>query len=191
MAARKSPAQRSKAAAMPTGMEHIAQSILIVRGCKVLLDSDLAALYGVTTTRLNQQVRRNLYRFPADFMFQLTVEEHQALMLQFATSKSLRGGRRKLPLVFTEHGAVQAANVLNSRRAVEMGIHVVRTFVQLRSLLSSNKELAQKLNELERKLTSHDQAIVGILNTIRELMNPPQPKKRPIGFVELQERKKT
>lgn len=114
----------------------IAQSILILRGHRVLLDADLAVLYGVTTARLNQQVRRNLERFPRDFMFQLTAEEHTALMLQSATSKPGRGGRRKLPLAFTEHGAIMAATVLNSPRAVEMGIYVVRVFIQLRDLLN-------------------------------------------------------
>lgn len=114
----------------------IAQSILILRGHRVLLDADLAVLYGVTTARLNQQVRRNLKRFPRDFMFQLTAEEHTALMLQSATSKPGRGGRRKLPLAFTEHGAIMAATVLNSPRAVEMGIYVVRVFIQLRDLLN-------------------------------------------------------
>lgn len=175
-------------------VEHIAQSILILRGHRVLLDADLAVLYGVTTARLNQQVRRNLERFPADFMFQLTAGEHAGLMLQSATSKPGRGGRRKLPLVFTEHGAIMAATVLNSPRAVEMGIYVVRAFIQLRELLTSNKELAKRLDDLEariaRKLATHDQAITGIINTIRGLTNPPEPKKRPIGFVELQEKKK-
>lgn len=168
----------------------IAQSIVILRGHRVLLDADLAVLYGVTTARLNQQVRRNLERFPGDFMFQLTAEEHTALMLQSATSKPGRGGRRKLPLAFTEHGAIMAATVLNSTRAVEMGIYVVRVFIQLRDLLASNKELAQKFAELERKVSTHDQTITGIIKTIRELMNPPEPKKRPIGFVELQEKKR-
>jgi hypothetical protein len=167
-------------------VEHIARSILILRGHRVLLDAELAALYGVTTTRLNQQVRRNLRRFPGDFMFQLSAEEHTALMLQNATSKQGRGGRRKLPLAFTEHGAIMAATVLNSERAVEMSIYVVRAFVQLRDLLASNKELAKRLDELEirimRKLATHDQAITGMLRTIRELMNPPVPKRRGIGF---------
>ncbi|MBL8266241.1 ORF6N domain-containing protein [Steroidobacter sp.] len=167
-------------------VERIARSILILRGHRALLDAELAALYGVTTTRLNQQVRRNLRRFPSDFMFQLSTEEHTALMLQNATSKPGRGGRRKLPLAFTEHGAIMAATILNSERAVEMSIYVVRAFVQLRDLLASNKELAKRLDELEeriaRKLATHDQAITGMLKTLRELMNPPEPKRRGIGF---------
>ena len=119
----------------------------------MLLYAELAALYGVTTTRLNQQVRRNLRRFPGDFMFQLTAEEDSALMLQNATSKPGRGGRRKLPLAFTEHGAIMAATILNSERAVKMSIYVVGAFVQLRDLLASNKELAKRLDELEARIT--------------------------------------
>jgi hypothetical protein len=163
-------------------VEHIAHSILIFRAQKVLLDTELAALYGVSTARLNQQVRRNLERFPEDFMFQLSRTEYAALMLQNATSKTGRGGRRKLPLVFTEHGAIMAATVLNSPRAVEMSVYVVRAFVKLREALASNKELAQKLDQLERRLQTHDQAIVGILKAIRELMNHPGSKRRGIGF---------
>ena len=115
-----------------TSVEHIENSIFSIRGERVILDSVLAKLYGVTTARLNQQIRRNLDRFPADFMFQLTKEEHQILMLQIATSRRDWGGRRKLPLVFTEHGAIMAANVLNSERAVLTSVEVVRAFVHLR-----------------------------------------------------------
>jgi cell division septum initiation protein DivIVA len=150
------------------------------------IGSKLASLYGVTTKRLNEQVRRNLDRFPADFMFQLTTAEATALRSQIATSNTGRGGRRYLPYAFTEHGAIQAANVLNSPRAVEMGIYVVRAFVQLRELLSSNKDLARRLDQLEarieKKLATHDDAIAAMLSAIRQLMNPPIPKRRPIGF---------
>ena len=177
---------KNKTAAL-VPVEHIAQSILILRGQRVLLDSDLATLYGVETRRLNEQVRRNRDRFPADFIFELMSEEFTNLKSRFATSSW--GGRRKRPLAFTEHGAIMAATVLNSPRAVEMTIYVVRAFVQLRDLLASNRELAQKFAELERKVSSHDQAIVGILKAIRELMNPPDPKNRPIGFVELKVKK--
>lgn len=167
-------------------VENIARSILILRGHRVLLDAELAGLYGVTVKRLNQQVRRNLRRFPSDFMFQLATAEHSALKLQNATSKPGRGGRRSPPLAFTEHGAIMAATILNSERAVEMSIYVVRAFVQLRDLLSSNKELARRLDELEariaRKLATHDQAITGMLKTIRELMNSPPPKRRGVRF---------
>jgi len=151
-----------------------------------MLDADLATLYGVQTRRLNEQVRRNTERFPEDFVFQLTPAEFAHLKSQFATSSW--GGRRKLPLAFTEHGAIMAAMVLNSPRATEVSVYVVRAFVQLRDTLIAHKELAQRLDELEarieRKLSSHDQAIAGILDAIRKLMTPPEPgKKRPIGFV--------
>lgn len=171
---------------LAVSLERIAQSILVLRGHKVLLDADLAALYGVTPKRLNEQVRRNLDRFPEDFMFQLAPNEYEALRSQFATLKTGRGQHRKyLPYVFTEHGAIMAASVLNTPRAVEMSIYVVRTFVKLREMLASNKDLARKLNELERKLGAHDQAIASILSAIRELMVPPEPtKKRRIGFVQ-------
>lgn len=167
-------------------VEHITQSILILRGHRVILDRDLAAIYGVTTGRLNEAVKRNAKRFPEDFMFQLTAAEHAVLISQIAISTPSRGGRRKLPWAFTEHGAIQAANVLNSLRAVEMGIYVVRAFIKLRELLASNKELARRLDELEarieKKLTTHDQAIAAMLSAIRQLLNPPAPTRRPIGF---------
>ncbi len=164
-------------------IEQISHSILILRGHRVLLDADLAALYGVSTKRFNEQVRRNAKRFPADFMFQLTADEIGSLRSQFATLKLGRGQHRKyLPYVFSEHGAIMAATILNSPRAVEMSVYVVRAFVQLRELLASNTALARKLNELEGKLKNHDEAIAAILSAIRELMNPPTPKRRGIGF---------
>ena len=148
----------------------------------MILDADLAAIYGATTGRLNEAVKRNAERFPEDFMFQLTAAEHAALISQFATSKSGRGGRRKLPWAFTEHGAIQAANVINSPRAIAMGVHVVRAFIQLRALLASNQELARRFAQLEARLDEHDEAIAAILSAIRELKNPPAPKRHPIGF---------
>lgn len=163
--------------------------IHLIRGQRVILDADLAKVYGVTTTRLNQQVRRNADRFPEDFAFQLAPGEFAGLMLQIATSKKGRGGRRKLPLTFTEHGAIMAANVLNSPRAVQMSVFVVRAFVKMREVLAQNKELAAKLAELENKLTArldnHEKAIVQILDEIKKLMEPPpvpEPKRREIGF---------
>lgn len=124
---------------IPTG-EHIARSIVVLRGHRVLLDAELAALYGVTTKRFNEQVRRNRDRFPADFMFQLSAQEVESLRSQIATSKNAtRGGRRYFPYAFTEHGAIMAATVLNSSRAVEMSVYVVRAFVQLRDMLASNR----------------------------------------------------
>ena len=167
-------------------IEQITRSILVLRGQRVLLDAELATLYGVTTKRFNEQVRRNRDRFPPDFMFQLTAQEAEALRSQFATSKAGRGGRRYLPYAFTEHGAIMAATILNSPRAVEMSVYVVRAFVKLRELLSSNRELARRFQQLEarldKRLTEHDVAIAAILSAIRELMNPPAPKRRPIGF---------
>lgn len=169
-------------------VESIAQSILLLRGQKVLLDADLAELYGVETKVLLQAVKRNRERFPEDFMFQLTADEFGNLRSQFVTSSW--GGRRYAPYVFTEQGVAMLSSVLKSPRAIAVNIEVMRAFVRLREMLSSNKELAAKLNELEHKLESHDQAIAGILNAIRELMKPPQPaEKLPIGFVTPQEKK--
>ncbi len=172
-------------------VEHITRAIVVLRGHKVLLDSELAALYGVTTKRFNEQVRRNRARFPEDFMFQLTPEELDSLRSQIATSKAApqgRGGRRYLPYAFTEHGTIMAATILNSARAVEMSVYIVRAFVQLREMLSSNRELARRFAQLEtrleKRLTEHDRAIGAILAAIRELMHPktPAPRRRPIGF---------
>ena len=172
-------------------LEAIASRIVLVRGLRVMLDADLAALYGVQTRRLNEQVRRNRDRFPDDFVFELTSEEAGNLKSQSATSSW--GGRRKLPFAFTEHGAIMAATVLNTPGAVEVSVYVVRAFVKLRDLLTGNKELARHLKvlerRLERKLAAHDEAIAEILEAIRELMNPPEPPKRPIGFVTLTEKK--
>jgi hypothetical protein len=172
---------KNKATA-PVPVEHIAQSILILRGQKVLLDADLAALYGVATKVLVQAVKRNLERFPEDFMLRLTAKEWAALRSQFVTSNEGRGGRQYAPYAFTEQGVAMLSSVLKSTRAITVNIEIMRAFVRMRELLASNKELAQKLVELERKFSSHDQAIAGILRAIRELMNPPAPKKRPIGF---------
>jgi hypothetical protein len=177
----------------PVAVEAVASRILLLRGLRVLLDSDLAALYGVPTKRFNEAVKRNAAKFPAEFMFQLTLGEFAALRSQIATSNAGRGGRRYLPQVFTEHGALMAATILNSPRAVEVSVYVVRAFVQLRDLLAGNKELAQRLRELERRLESrlaaHDVAIADILAAIRQLINPPEATRRPIGFVTLAEKK--
>ncbi len=158
----------------------IEQAILLIRGHKVILDSDLAALYGVPTKRLNEQGRRNRERFPADFMFQLTVHETAVLRSQFATSKPGRGGRRYRPYVFTEYGALMAATILNSPVAVQVSIQIVRTFVRLRQLLATHAQLTRKLVELERK---YDDQFKVVFDAIRELMVPPEPgAKRRIGF---------
>ena len=165
-------------------IEQISSSILQLRGQRVLLDNELAALYGVTTKRFNEQVKRNKDRFPEDFMFRLVRAEVDALnRSQFATGSQKHRDPRFPPFAFTEHGAIMAATILNSPRAAEMSVYVVRAFVQLRDMLASNKELARRLDELERKLATHDQAITGILKTIRELMSPAsEPKRRGIGF---------
>jgi phage regulator Rha-like protein len=156
--------------------------ILILRGHKVILDSDLAELYGVSAKRLNEQVKRNADRFPADFMFQLSAKEHDYLKSQFATSKKGRGGRRYPPYAFTEHGAIMAATVLNSERAVEMSVFVVRAFVRLRQMLSTNRQVAAKLAELERRLKGHDTVIEELVEAIQEMMSPKPAKEGPIGF---------
>src|ERR1700733_2602568 len=165
-------------------VEDITRAILVLRGRRVLLDAELAVLYGVTTRRLNEQVRRNRKRFPDDFLFELTTEEFANLKSRFATSSW--GGRRKRPLAFTEHGAIQVATILNSPRAVEMSVYVVRAFVKLRELLSSNRELARRFAQPEtrwkKKLTEHAQKPPPTLSATRELITPPQPKRRPIGF---------
>jgi len=150
------------------------------------MDRDLAALYGIPTFRFNEAVKRNQKRFPDDFMFQLTAQEYAVLTSQFAMSKPGRGGRRTLPYVFTEHGAIMAATVLNSPKAIEMSVFVVRAFIKMRETLSNNKALALKLAELEKKLTGrlnvHERAIVHVLGEIRKLMAPSEPSKRKIGF---------
>jgi hypothetical protein len=176
-------------------VEQIESRIFLIRGQKVMLDQDLAELYGVETKRFNEQVRRNSERFPEDFMFQLTAEEFANLRSQFDTSSlrsqiatsnnpvgtpAGRGGRRHLPYAFTEHGAIMAASVLNSPRAVETSVQVVRAFVRLRQMLSSNAELSRKLATLEKK---YDIQFKAVFEAIRELMTPMEPrKKRPIGF---------
>ncbi|MCL4321094.1 MAG: ORF6N domain-containing protein [Deltaproteobacteria bacterium] len=148
-----------------------------------MLDSDLAELYAVSTKRFNEQVRRNIERFPSDFMFQLTKEEYDSLRSQIATLKQERGQHRKyLPYAFTEHGAIMAATILNSPKAIEMSVFVVRAFVKLREILSTNKELIHKLNELDKKYEKHDKDIKIIIETIRQLMSPPEKPERKIGF---------
>ena len=163
-------------------LEKAEQVIYLIRGEKVMLDRDLALLYGVETKTLNRAVKRNLQRFPLDFMFRLTAKENEALRSQFATSKKGRGGRRYLPYAFTEHGAIMAATVLNSKQAIEMSVFVVRAFVRMREMLAKNRQLAAKINELDRRLETHDTAIQDIIEAIKELMLPEEPSKRKIGF---------
>ncbi len=156
--------------------------ILILRHQRIILDVDIAKLYGVPVKRLNEQVKRNQERFPSDFMFQLTSKEQAALWSQFATSNKSRGGRRYTPYAFTEHGAIMAATVLNSERAVQMSVFVVRAFVRLREMLATNRRLAGKIDELENRLDTHDSVIHELINAIKELMTPEEPPRVRIGF---------
>ena len=164
------------------GLERLSECIRILRGVRVILDSDLAALYGVPVKRLNEQVRRNALRFPLDFAFQLDNHELADLKSQFATSSW--GGKRKRPMAFTEHGALMAAAVLNSQHAVDVSVYVVRAFVQMRDTLAAHRQLGKRLDELERKLGTHDRAIGQILEAIRLLTQPSgPPQRRRIGFL--------
>ena len=165
-------------------VEGMDSQIHFIRGQRGMLDSDLAAIYGVPTMRLNEQFKRNRQRFPVDFAFQLTSDEFAALISQIAISKKGRGGRRKLPWVFTEHGAIMLAAILNSERAVEMSVFVVRAFVQMREVLLGSKQLAAKLAELEKRVGGHDEVIADLITAIRKLLEAPaeEKAKREIGF---------
>jgi ORF6N domain-containing protein len=162
--------------------KRVSSKILVLRNQKVILDTDLAELYGVPVKRLNEQFKRNLQRFPPDFLFTLTRAEYQNLKSQNATSSSAHGGRRYLPHAFTEHGAIMAATVLNSKRAIEMSIFVVRAFVGMRQALAVNQHVVSKLSELEARLDSHDIEIQDLAEAIRELMAPLPANSRRIGF---------
>lgn len=179
----------------PIDTEAITPCILILRGQRVILDSDLATLYGVPTGRFNEAVRRNAARFPADFVFHLTNQDLASLRSQIAILKGSRGQHRKYtPSAFTEHGAIMAASILNSPRATEVSVYVVRAFVRLRETLATHRVLAAKLDELEQKtealalrhdaLASNTRAqLRHVLDALRELMTPPESKRRPIGFI--------
>ncbi len=161
---------------------NLERTIHLIRGQRVMLDSDLAVIYGVTAKRLNEQLKRNRPRFPDDFAFQLTVQEFTDLKSQIATSSS-HGGKRKLPWVFTEHGAFMLASVLNSEIAVQASVWVVRAFVRLREMVAANAQLAAKLQELERRLDSHDEGIANLFAALKQLLEPSEPRKRrEIGF---------
>ena len=159
-------------------MERIEKSILLIRGQKVMLDSDLAEMYGVEVKRLNEQVRRNIKRFPADFMFQLSSQEFTNLKSQFATSSSW-GGRRKSPSVFTEQGVAMLSSVLNSDRAIEVNVQIMRAFVKLREMISSHKDLVEKVEEMERE---YDEQFAVVFQAIRQLMDKPKGSVEKIGF---------
>ncbi len=178
------PVGRSKALTPATD---VARSILFLRGHKVLLDEDLATLYGVETKVLIQAVKRNMARFPTDFIFQLTAPEWAALRSQIVTSKTPgRGGRRYPPYAFTEQGVAMLSSVLGSERAIAVNIEIMRAFVRMREMLASNQELSKRIDQLEarvgKKLATQDEAIAAILCAIRELMNPLPAKRRGIGF---------
>jgi aromatic ring-opening dioxygenase LigB subunit len=176
---------------VPTPIGEIAHRIHLIRGLRVILDSDLAAFYVKTTKRFNQQVTRNAERFPRDFMFLLNDDEFESLRLQIATLKTGRGRHRKyLPRVFTEHGAIIAATLLNSQRATEISVHVVRAFIELRALVATNRELASKLKQLERKVSQHDKAITELFESMNELLEPPTPPKWAIGFTTQEDKNK-
>jgi ORF6N domain len=162
--------------------KRVAAKILILRNQKVILDADLAELYGVPVKRLNEQIKRNARRFPSDFLFTVTHAEYKNLRSQNATSSFAHGGRRYLPHAFTEHGAIMAATVLNSKRAIEMSIFVVRAFVQMRQALIVNQHVVSKLSELEARLDSHDDTIQDLVEAIRELIAPLPANNRRIGF---------
>jgi ORF6N domain len=160
-------------------IDRIEKAIYLIRGERVMMDSDLPELYGVETNALNRAVKRNLKRFPKDFMFQLSTEEASDLRRQFGTSKIRRGGRRYLPYVFTEQGVAMVSGVLHSDRAVSVNIEIMRAFVKIRQMLASNAELSLRLDELENK---YDRQFKVVFDAIRQLMSPVQPNRKTIGF---------
>jgi hypothetical protein len=157
-------------------VERIASRIYLIRGEKVMLDSDLAELYGVPTSRLNEQLKRHRDRFPDDFTFQLNHEEFEALMSQIAISNTGRGGRRKLPWVFTEHGVAMLSSVLRRNKAARINIEIIRAFVKLRQILAAHRDLA-------RKVEQHDRQIAVLFDSLQKLLALPPPKKNPIGYI--------
>jgi len=173
--------QAGKRAKSLVPVEQIERAILLIRGQKVMLDRDLAELYGVETKALKRAVRRNIGRFPSDFVFELTKEEYDSLRRQFGTLK--RGEHSKyLPMAFSEQGVAMLSSVLNSKRAIQVNIAIMRAFVRLREVVSTHKRLEVKLSELERKMEKHDESIEAIFEAIRQLMTPPQEPRRKIGF---------
>ncbi len=163
-------------------LEVVKGKIYLIRGQKVFLDADLAVLYGVTTANLNKAVKRNIERFPGDFMFQLDKAEMGSLLFQSGTSKSGSGGRRSAPYAFTEQGVAMLSSVLRSERAVQVNIAIMRAFVQMRELAASNRELARKIDMLEKKHARHDEQFVAVFDAIRQMMVPVEKKRRRIGF---------
>ena len=169
---------------LPVSVEVIEHRIYLIRGQRVMLDRDLAELYQVQTKNLNKAVKRNLDRFPEDFMFQLTQEQTRALRFQIGTSNEGRGGRRYLPYAFTQEGVAMLSSVLNSERAVQVNIVIMRAFVKLREIMATHKYLAHKIGALERKYKEHDEEIQVVFKAIRKLLQPPPVRsKRRIGFI--------
>src|SRR5258705_311813 len=167
---------------LAVSVQLIERRIYLIRGNKVMIDVDLAELYGVPTKRLNQQVQRNRNRFPEDFMFQLTKDEAENLRLQFATSRSGHGGRRSLPYVFTEQGVAMLSTVLNSEQAIAVNIMIMRAFVKLRQMLESNEELNRKFAAVIRKLSTHDKYFKVVFDELKKLTEQPTPSHKQIGF---------
>ena len=167
---------------LAVSVQFIERRIYLIRGQKVMIDEDLAELYQVETKRLNEQVRRNQRRFPADFMFQLNQKETEILRSQFATSRSSHGGRRSLPHAFTEHGVAMLSTVLNSERAIEVNIAIMRAFIRLRQMMDSNEELSRKLAAVIRKLSTHDQYFKVVFDELRKLAEEPAPQHKQVGF---------
>jgi len=163
--------------------ERVINKIYLVRGHKILLDKDLAELYGVTTANLNLAVRRNIDRFPGDFMFRLTIEEFQHLILQFAISKKAsRGGTRYTPYAFTEQGVAMLSSVLKSETAIRVNIQIIRVFTKMRELLFTHKDILLQMEKIEKKLASHDKDIILIFQYLKKLLDPPQLPRKRIGF---------
>src|SRR5438128_8659947 len=177
------PAKKPSAAGhLPVPVTLIERRIYLIRTQKVMIDTDLAQLYGVPTYRLNEAVKRNRKRFPADFMFQLNKKEAESLTSQFAISKKGRGGRRTLPYAFTEQGVAMLSSVLNSERAIQVNIVIMRAFVKLRQILESNEELNRKFASVIRKLATHDKNFTVVFDELKKLNEPPTPPRKQIGF---------
>ncbi len=172
--------RNSNILAVPT--DSIERRIYLIRGMKVIIDSDLAELYQVLTKNLNLAVRRNLDRFPEDFMFRLTKDEAVCLRLQSATSNTSRGGRRYLPYAFTEHGVAMLSAVLKSERAVQMSIFIIRAFVKIREVLATHHDLAKKIDELEREQKDQGRQLAAVYSVVKRLIDTPSTRKNPIGF---------
>lgn len=167
---------------LAVSIQFVERRIYLIRGHKVMIDEDIAELYGVSTKRLNEQVRRNQKRFPDDFMFQLTREETEILRSQFAISRSTHGGRRSPPYAFTEHGVAMLSSVLNSERAIEVNITIIRAFIRLRQLLESNDELNRKFAAVIRQLSTHDKYFQVVFNELKKLTEQPVTSRKQIGF---------